>query len=361
MKWNWQRKEWPNFNYNSFKLEDLEKEFLIKSGVFKGVFKHISENDKKRLIVEFISDEAINTSEIEGEFLNRDSVQSSIMKHFGLKSKKSKISDSERGVSEMMIHLFENYNIKLTNKILYDWHSMLCLGRNDLKIGKYRTHKDPMKVVSGPLHKPKVHFEAPPSDKMSQEMNEFISWFNNSCKMPILTRASIAHLYFVCIHPFEDGNGRIGRALVEKSISESLGYPALIALSTLIQENKKKYYEMLEKNNKDLEISEWIIYFSNLMIDALDETSRYAEFLIEKTKCFDRFKGEFNSRQEKAINKLFEAGPNGFEGGLSASNYRNITRATSATATRDLSDLVDKGALRREGELKHTRYFLNTS
>ncbi len=360
MKWNWQRADWPNFRFDSSKLEEFEKEFLIKSGVFRGVLKHISESDKKHLIVEFISDEALKTSEIEGEILRRDSVQSSIMKHFGLKAKSIKGTLAEQGISEMMIHLYENYSAKLSNKTLFEWHKMLCSGRNDIKkVGKYRTDRNEMQVISGPLHKPKIHFEAPPSNEIKREMDYFIKWFNHSKDLPILTRAGIAHLYFVCIHPFEDGNGRIGRALVEKALSELLGGPTLIALSKVIYNNRKKYYEMLETSNKDLEITEWLVYFSEVILSALNETNRYAEFLIDKTKFFDRYRNVFNERQNKAIRKLFESGPDGFEGGMSASNYRNITKAKSATATRDLTELVENKALKKKGELKHTRYFLN--
>lgn len=360
MKWNWQQEDWPHFQYKEAEIASLEKRFLLESGLLRGSFTHIGDEDKKQLIVELISIEAIKTSEIEGEYLNRDSVQSSIRRYFGLNVDSRRISAAEQGIAEMMLDLYENFDIPLKHKTLYTWHEMLCNGRRDLQtIGAYRCHEDPMQVISGPLHKPKVHFEAPPSSHMQQEMKHFIQWFNESAEMPALARASIAHLYFVCIHPFEDGNGRIGRALVEKALAKALGYPTLIALSKQIEKGKKRYYDMLEKANKQNEVTEWINYFANVILDAQTDTEQRVKFLISKTKFFDRFKGQLNDRQEKVILRLFEAGPDGFEGGLSAKNYRAITGTTSATATRDLHDLVEKKMLTKTGELKHTRYWLN--
>lgn len=259
----------------------------------------------------------------------------------------------------MMLYLYENFHEPLTHKILFTWHEKLCNGRRDLHvIGGYRTHHEPMEVISGSLHKPIVHFEAPPSQRMHDEMEKFITWFKESETMPFLARASIAHLYFVCIHPFEDGNGRIARALAEKSLAIGLGYPSLIALSSIIEKDKKRYYEMLEKSNKHMQVTQWVDYFANVILDAQAETLRHIEFLINKAKFFDHFRGQFNARQEKVILRLFEAGPHGFEGGLSSANYQSITGANRITASRDLHDLVEKSALKKTGELKSTRYWL---
>ncbi|NET71457.1 MAG: Fic family protein [Sphaerospermopsis sp. SIO1G2] len=361
MIWNWQQKDWPNFRYDESAIAHLEKRFLQESGLLRGAFTHFNEEYKKRLTIELISVEALKTSEIEGEHLNRDSVQSSIRRHFGLQTDNRKIPPAEQGIAEMMLDLHEHYQQPLAYKTLFNWHEMLCNGRRDLQnIGAYRSDPEPMEIISGPLHKPTVHFEAPPSTQMKCEMDQFVKWFNESeHKIAPLTRAAIAHLYFVCIHPFEDGNGRISRALAEKSLAQELGYPTLIALSKTIESNKKHYYEMLATSNQHNEITEWVVYFANVILDAQTETQRWVEFLIAKAKFFDRFDGQFNKRQEKAIIRLFEAGPDGFEGGLSASNYQSITGAPSATATRDLADLVQKEALRKTGELKHTRYWLN--
>ena len=176
--------------------------------------------------------------------------------------------------------------------------------------------------------------------------------------LPILTRAGIAHLYFVSIHPFEDGNGRIGRAISEKVISEGLGHAQLIALSLSINRGRKIYYELLERSNKGNEITAWLVYFAQTVLDAQAYSQELVEFLIAKTKFYDRLRGQFNERQDKAIARMMREGPSGFKGGLSAENYIRLTGTSRATATRDLQDLVEKKALVRTGALKGTRYHL---
>ena len=179
--------------------------------------------------------------------------------------------------------------------------------------------------------------------------------------MPARASAGMAHLHFVCIHPFEDGNGRIGRAIAEKALSQCLGQPTLIALSHAIQERKKAYYESLEKNNKDNEITDWLVYFANTILEAQGYTQRLIDFLIEKSRLYEKLRGKMNSRQEKIIARMLREGPDGFKGGLSAEKYLSIAKTSRATATRDLQDLVEKGALRKTGELKYTRYWLSIS
>ena len=364
MKWNWQQKDWPNFSYKKALLEELEAKFLRQSGLLAGAYKHISNEEKETLTVDMMSNEAMKTSEIEGEYLNRDSLCSSIRRHLGLDTDNRKIPPAERGIANMTVDLYRNFAKPLTHETLFAWHQMVTSGRNDLNdIGRYRRHEDPMQVISGPVHKPKVHFEAPPSKEMPREMKQFISWFNKTAptgaaSLPSLTRAGMAHLYFVCIHPFEDGNGRIGRAIAEKALSECIGQPTLIALSHTIEEHKKRYYDMLEQSNKTNEMTEWLVYFAKTILDAQDYTQHIIDFLIEKTKLYDKVRGQLNERQEKAIARIFREGPEGFEGGVSAENYIKITETSRATATRDLQDLVEKGVLTRTGELKSTRYWL---
>ena len=220
-----------------------------------------------------------------------------------------------------------------------------------------------MQVVSGPLHSPKVHFEAPPASAVPNEMRRFFEWYritgpDGTQRLPILTRAGICHLYFVGIHPFEDGNGRIGRALSDKSLAEGLGKPPLIALSAAIHRNRKTYYDTLERSNSRNEITEWLVYFAESVLGAQAESQRWVDFLIEKTRLIDRLRGKWNERQEKVILRMAREGPGGFKGGLSAENYLAITGTSRATATRDLQALVDIGALVRSGRLKGTRYRL---
>jgi Fic family protein len=195
-------------------------------------------------------------------------------------------------------------------------------------------------------------------------MKRFIAWFNDTAPggraaLPALTRAGLVHLYFVCIHPFEDGNGRIGRALAEKSLAQSLGQPSLIALAYTIERKRKDYYAALERNNKDNQVTGWLTYFADTVLEAQVNTTKRVDFYVAKARLYERLRGQLNDRQEKVIARMFREGVDGFAGGLSAENYIRIAKSSRATATRDLQDLVEKGALRRTGALRHTRYYLN--
>ncbi len=362
MQWNWQKPNWPEFIYKSDVLEHSEQALQHGSGILFGAYKHLTSDDQNLLKVELISSEALKTSEIEGEYFNRDSLQSSIRRHFGLQTDGRKESPAERGIVDLMVDLYHSFDDTLDHQTLYRWHRMLTTGRTDLEdMGCYRTCKEPMQVVSGPVYEPNIHFEAPPSKQVKKEMDGFIQWFNRTApggkeSLPALTRAGITHLYFESIHPFEDGNGRLGRALSEKVLAQSLGKPTLIALATVINKNKKAYYDALEYANKGNEITAWLVYFANTVLEALSYTQHYIEFLIEKVKLFERLKNDLNPRQTKCLLRMFREGLDGFAGGLSAENYISITKATRPTATRDLADLVAKKALLKTGELRYTRY-----
>ena len=365
MKWNWEQPGWPEFSYDPAAMEPLERQFLLHSGEFIGACKHVSTADQDRLKIELISDEAVKTSEIEGELLNRDSVQSSLIHQFGLGPDKPRISPAERGIAEMMVDLYRTFASPLSDRMLFRWHRMLLKGNRDVAaIGSYRKGGDPMQVVSGPLHRRRVHFEAPPSSRVSKEMKAFNAWFNESAQrgkntLSSITRAGMAHLYFESIHPFEDGNGRIGRAISEKALAQSLGQPSLIALAQTIERGRKDYYAALERNNKSNDITDWLTYFGQVILDAQATSIKRLEFYLAKAKFYGRMRGQMNDRQDKAIARMFREGIDGFKGGLSAENYITITRTSRATATRDLQDLVSRGALTKTGELKHTRYHLN--
>ncbi|GEP53060.1 Fic family protein [Reyranella soli] len=365
MKWNWEQSDWPEFCYDSVALEPFERQFLLRSGEFIGACKHVSAADQDRLKIELISDEAVKTSEIEGELLNRDSVQSSLLHQFGLGPDRPRISPAERGIAEMMVDLYRTFASPLSDRMLFRWHRMLLKGSRDVSvIGGYRKRGDPMQVVSGPLHRRRIHFEAPPSNQVSKEMKAFNAWFNESAQrgkkaLSSIARAGIAHLYFESIHPFEDGNGRIGRAISEKALAQNLGQPSLIALAQTIERRRKDYYAALERNNKANDITDWLTYFGQVILDAQATSLKRLEFYLAKAKFYERVRGQMNDRQDKAVARMFREGIDGFKGGLSAENYIAITRTSRATATRDLQDLVSRGALTKTGQLKHTRYHLN--
>jgi Fic family protein len=364
MRWNWEQTDWPKFSYDSKVLEAVERQFLRQSGEFMGVFRHVGADDQNALRIELISEEAIKTSEIEGEILNRDSVQSSLRHQFGLGPESFNVPAAERGIASLMTDLYKHFAEPLDDATLFAWHNHLMGADRSIKtIGAYRTHDEPMQVVSGPIHKPTIHFEAPPSKAMSAEMRRFTAWFNDTAPLgntplPALTRAGLVHLYFVCIHPFEDGNGRAGRALAEKSLAQNLGHPSLIALAYTIEGRRKDYYSALERNNKDLEVTDWLQYFAANVIDAQTTTIKRVDFYVAKAKFYERLRDQLNERQAKVIARMFKEGIDGFKGGLSAENYIAITGTSRATATRDLQDLVEKRALIKTGDLRHTRYFL---
>ena len=364
MVWNWQQPDWPVFTWDRSRLEAVEQQFLIGGGVLVGTAKHLGNEERDQLLIEAMSTEALTTSEIEGDILDRASVQSSIREQLGLNTDARRVRPAEQGIAEMMVDLYRSFAEPLSAEMLFRWHRMVTSGRRDLKdIGRYRTGADPIQVVSHALYEPRVHFEAPPLSQLESEMPRFFAWFHRTGPrgeepLSALTRASIAHLYFESIHPFEDGNGRIGRAISEKSLAESLGQPTLTALAATILARRKSYYEALEAANKRNENTAWLAWFAGVAIEAQRRTIALVEFLIDKAKLLERLKGQLNERQEKALLRMFREGPGGFKGGLTAGKYSTITGASPATVTRDLADLVDKGALVRAGERRYARYDL---
>lgn len=364
MTWNWQKPDWPHFSWDPHLMRVAEEEFLRGSGLISGTLRHLPGVEIQQLAIEEMSSEALTTSAIEGEILDRESVQSSLRMQLGLASDQQRTRPAEQGIADMMIELCRDFNKPLTKQMLFTWHRQLMKGRENLNdVGRYRTAKEAMQVVSGPLHAPKLHFEAPPHTGVSGEMSRFLRWFNRTAPtgtkpLPALTRAGIAHLYFESIHPFEDGNGRIGRAISEKALSQAAGHSTLTALSETVLLRQKSYYSALEVANKSNHITGWLIWFAALAIEAQRRTASRIEFLLDKTRLLDRLRGQLNQRQEKALLRMLREGPEGFKGGLSAGNYMTITGASPATTTRDLAALVDNNALSRNGERRHARYHL---
>jgi Fic family protein len=364
MPWNWQHPDWPKLRFRPELLAEREATFLRQSGVVIGTMRHFPDEERLPLIVELIGTEALKTSEIEGELLDRDSVQSSLRRQFGLQADTRRVEPAEQGIAQTLSDLYRHFGSPIDHATLFQWHTWLMQGRTDLReVGKYRTLAEPMQVVSGRIDAPKVHFEAPPSSVVPDEMAAFVEWFNNtgpstSLALPTLVRAGLAHLYFESIHPFKDGNGRIGRALSEKALAQGVGQPTLTALSLIIQRRRKTYYEQFEAASKTLSVDVWLDWFACAVLEAQNHTLARIEFLLAKTRLFDRLRGQINERQEKALARMMAEGPDGFRGGLSAGKYLALTGTSAATARRDLGHLVDLGALKKTGQLKSTRYWL---
>lgn len=365
MRWNWQQEDWPRFAWDASRLRKAEALFLEGAGIAVGVSKHLGASDRSALSVELMSHEAVDTSAIEGEALDRDSVQSSIRRHLGLASDHRRVRPAEVGISEMMVDLYERVGEPLREATLHQWHRFVANGRTDLSdIGRYRRGGDPMQIVSGPVHRPKVHFEAPPAAQVGQEMARFWAWLEQSgpdgrSPVPPLARAGLAHIWFESIHPYEDGNGRIGRALSEKLLAQGLPTPMVTGMASTLLAHRKAYYAALEQAHGRLEVDDWLLWFAAKAIEAQRRTLQQVEFVLAKSRMVESLRGKLNLRQERALLRMFAAGPGGFIGGLSAANYMTITGAPSATTTRDLAALVGLGALLRAGEHKATRYRLN--
>lgn len=362
--WNWQLPDWPEFSYDANQLVEAEALFLEHAGVMIGVEKHLDPEDRDHITIEILSDEAIGTSEIEGEILDRNCVQSSIRRQLGLSTPGPSAPPAESGIAQTMVDLFRGIDEPLDHGMMFKWHTMIMSAHPEIvERGQYRTGTRPMQIVSGPIQRPRIHFEAPPSEHVPPEMDRFIDWFNRagprgSDPVPAVARSAISHLYFECIHPFEDGNGRIGRAIAEKALAQQTSSPTITVLAAEMLQSRKQYYKELESASRRLEITAWIRWFASIVLGAQQRSIRQIEFAIAKARMMDRLRGKLNDRQEKALLGMLREGPDGFKGGLSSGNYQTITNAPPATATRDLADLVEKGALRKTGDRKYARYFL---
>jgi Fic family protein len=366
--YNWQMPDWPNFQYRVDALYD--RLFLIseKSGFIGGKLAHLEKNLQTEALIDLLVEEAIKTSEIEGEYISRTDVRSSIKNKLNLNQTNIPVYDKRaEGVVDMMFEARNSFQAPLSDITLFNWHLMLMSAvRNPyLKIATWRTHDEPMQIISGNQGKSIVHYEAPPSKLVPAEMDRFIHWFNDTApngKNPIKSppiRAAIAHLYFESIHPFEDGNGRIGRAIAEKALSQGFGYPVFFSLSQSIESNKKAYYTALHKASRTNEISEWIDYFIGVIFNAQLEVEAQINFVLKKSKFFDQYSNQLNDRQLKAIKRMLKAGIKGFEGGMTAKKYMVISDTSKATATRDLQELSALGIFHLIGSGRSVRYELN--
>ena len=366
MTYNWEQPDWPDFKYDLSNVEDLLYSYAEETGQINGVLRAAPDHVKIETLVDTMAAEALKTSEIEGEYLSRQDVVSSIRNNLGLNPEQEPVKDKRAlGMTELIIDARNSYSESLNEQKLFEWHTMLLGQSSVINAGIWRKGQAPMQVISGTIGKEKVHFEAPPSSQVEEEMSRFITWFNDTApngkkeikKGPV--RAAVAHLYFESIHPFEDGNGRIGRILAEKALSQTLDRPIMLSLSRKIEANKKEYYLALETAQRSNEITGWVNYFVQTVVDAQIETKELLDFTLKKTRFFDKLKGKFNDRQLKAINKMLESGPKNFQGGMTAKKYMSITKTSKATTTRDLQNLVETGALIVQGGGRSTVYDLN--
>ncbi len=366
MTYNWQQKDWTKFSYEISKLEEKLYAFAEKSGRISGILKAMTREDHVQTMIDIMVAEAIKTSEIEGEYLSRMDVLSSIRHNLGLNANPEPVKDKNAaGMASLISDVHNSYAEKLTKETLFDWHKMIFPTASNMNVGVWRMHTNPMQVVSGRTDRPIVHFEAPPSQQIPLEMDNFIMWFNETAPdgskkiKHAAIRSAIAHLYFETVHPFEDGNGRIGRAIAEKALSQSVGYPVLLSLSATIEGHKEAYYDALKKGQSSNEITSWLDYFIDVILKAQDASESLIDFTLKKAKLFDHYESQLNDRQLKAVKRMLEEGPKGFEGGMTAKKYMRITQTSKPTATRDLQNLVALNLFKVEGDGRSTSYHIH--
>ena len=360
-----QKKDWPNFKWDSEDIVNLLSEARNLQGRLQGKMEALGFELRNEALLDTLTLDVLKTSEIEGELLNHDQVRSSIARKLGMEIVGSVESDRNvDGVVEMMLDATQNCFKPLTKTRLFDWHAALFpTGRNGICkiiVGDWRKDTTgPMQVISGPMGKEKVHFEAPNSDLLEKEMSSLLNWFSQNNKIDLVLKASIAHLWFVTIHPFDDGNGRITRALTDMLLAQAdKSNQRFYSMSAQIRIERKQYYDILEKTQKgDLNITNWIQWFLQCLINALNSTE---EVLVKVL-----FKGNFwqihsktiiNERQKKLINKLLDS----FDGKLTSSKWAKIAKCSKDTAIRDINDLIEKEILRKEeAGGRSTNYELN--
>jgi Fic family protein len=349
----WQREDWPEFRWNSEALLEPMSRLSRLHGLLNGRMSMLGFNEKSHSLLASLTDELVCSSEIEGVMLNPNSVRSSIARHLGIEEDGMLVEDHYvEGLVGVMLDAVRNCRAKLTRERLFGWHAALFpLGRSGMQritVADWRQGEAPMQVVSGAFGHEKVHYEAPASADVPAQMERLTAWCNAADMSPFMM-AAVAHLWFVTIHPFDDGNGRIGRTLADMFLSrldeEAARY---YSMSAEINRNKKSYYEVLERTQKgDLDITEWLLWFFDCLERAITRASGTIERTLQKAAYWDRFANVgINERQRKVINRLWDD----FEGKLTSTKWAKICGCSQDTASRDISDLIAKGMLCNSGE-----------
>jgi len=370
MRWIWQQFDWPDFRYDKRMLEDRDNAFRINSERLTGRFEALPMAYQEDATIDLMLSEAIKTSAIEGEELDRESVRSSLLSLITSDTLPDTPDQKAAGAASLLVGVRKNWQAPLTHEQLGKWQSMAVPEQRYTSIlrGAYRNDPTPMQIVSGPYGREKVHYEAPPATQVPDEMARLIDWYNHSSpvsgdqEIPGIARAGIAHLWFESVHPFDDGNGRVGRAIADHALSQYLGYPTTACLATAIEADKKSYYLQLEKASRgSLDINAWLDYFSDTVNEAQEIAREEVDFVLAKTRFYETYGDQLNDRQARMVSRVFAEGRKGFEGGITTKKYEAITRCPNRTASRDLSDLVAKGIIiPLPGGGRITRYELTT-
>ncbi len=361
--WIWQRPEWPNFIVDASAFSERVETFHRKGERLAGRVEALSDANQTAASVDLMLSEVLASYAIEGEKLDRDSVRSSLLAHFGRVVGDTKhANDKASAAAELIVNVRQNWNRPLSHETLGSWQSLVVVDQITTLVtrGAYRNHPEPMQIVSGgSLSQPgRIHYEAPPTAAVPGEMERFLDWYNGRAPdLPGPIRAAVAHVWFEKIHPFNDGNGRVGRAISDHALSQALGRPTLACLATAMNEDRHSYYAELETIGRaGLDLSGFVDYFTRAIDRAQEIAVVEVEFVLGKTRFHDRYGERLNERQRNVTARIFREGRAGFAGGLSRKNYATIAKCSPATAARDLADLRDMGALVSHGQGRSTRY-----
>lgn len=355
MTYVWQCAEWPKFSWRSEALLPLISRARLGQGKLIAQLSALGFGLGRQAHAEILVEEAVKTSLIEGERLNRESVRSSVARRLGLSAAGlPSPSRSTDGLVEMLIEATQNHDKPLTAGRLMKWQAALFpsgySGLAEIRAGKWRG-PHPMHVVSGPIGKEKIHFEAPPGPSVEHEMKQFFSWWEASrYGEDGLLRAGLAHFYFVTIHPFEDGNGRLARALTDMALAQDEKLTErYYSLSSQIMEDREEYYDALEKSQKgDGDVTDWLRWFLECHIRAVNGAEKLIAVILDKAHFWRSHDAvQTNERQRKVINRLLDAGKGGFQGGLTTRKYVSMAKVSRATAFREIDDLLQKGFIRQ--------------
>lgn len=346
---------WPDFTWDRERLAGLLADVRHRQGRLTGHMEALGFNLRQEAVLQTLTSDILKSSEIEGENLDAAQIRSSVARRLGMDIGALKPADRHvEGVVEMMLDATRHYDRPLTDERLFDWHAALFptgrSGMSKITVGAWRDDRNgPMQVISGPIGRERVHFEAVPAARLPAEMAAFIDWFNRPPEIDEVVKAALAHLWFVTIHPFDDGNGRIARAIADIALARSENSPQrFYSMSTQIRLERSAYYDILESTQKGtLDVTAWMEWFLGCLGRAIDDAQTLLAGVLAKARVWERLHGvPLNERQTLVLNRLLD----GFEGKLTTSKYATLTKCSQDTAHRDILSLVEQGILVRNPE-----------
>jgi len=363
----WQQPGWPALWYDGARVSAEVALARRTQGLVEGKLAALGFEQRQQLTADAWTEEAVSTAAIEGERLDLQAVRSSVARRLGVgRVKGPRTPRHIDGLLDSMDDAVVNAAVALTHERLQSWQAALFptgfSGMGKVLVGAYRRHEDPMQIVSGPVGREKVHYEAPPSAAVPAEMDRFIDWFNARTEPESLVQAALAHLWFETVHPFEDGNGRVGRVVIDLVLARDAGEASrLIRISQQLLDKRDEYYEELERaQHGSLDVTPWVVWFVAQVRAACEQASKVIDESLAKARFWSEHRDkDLSARQRKVVNALLDAGPAGFDGGMSTRKYENLTAASRATSSRDLIELVELGLLRSSGAGRSTRYAIN--